>query len=298
MKKSMIYTAMMAVALASNSVYAADPIRVSILSGDNEEARLKSYECFTEYYEDKLGREIKLYPAADYSGFMQAYLGGTVDFSLRSSPSALAGIYLQDPEAMEIVGILENKDGSTGYYSVVFTRADSGIKSLEDLKGKNFAFGDPNSTSGYLIPSYELKQQGYDPETYFANASFSGGHEQSVLGVLNKQFDGAVTWTSGVGDKQKGYTAGQFYKMVDSGMLNMDDIEIIWKSNLIPNSAVGVRKSLDKETKDLLAKTTYDFAKEKPECFRDASGGRVGLQPADYDDYKTIIEIRKASEES
>lgn len=298
MNKTTLLAFAMTMTASINTALAAEPLRVSILGGENQEARLKSYACFQDYFAEKLDREVKLFPAADYSGFMQGMLGGTLDFALVTSPSAVAGIYLQDPEAVEIIGILVNKDGSKGYHSVVFTRADSGITKLEDLKGKTFAFGDPNSTSGYLIPNYELKQQGYNPEEYFGSVSFSGGHEQSVVGVLNKQFDAAVTWTSAVGDKKAGFTSGQFYKMVQNNMINMDDIEIIWKSNVIPNEPVLVRKSMDAADKAKIKEVTYQFVKEKPECFEDATGGRVNVEPASIDDYKTIIGIRKESEES
>ena len=97
------------------------------------------------------------------------------------------------------------------YISVMVVRADSGIKSLEDMKGHSLAWADPNSTSGYLIPSATLKAQGIklDDGAYFSKTGFAGGHEQGVVAVLNKQYDGAVTWTSGQGEKSRGLHARQ-----------------------------------------------------------------------------------------
>ena len=76
---------------------------------------------------------------------------------------------------------------------------------------------DPNSASGYLIPRAEFRAQGIDPESgkYFGRTGFAGGHEQTVVAVLNHQYDGGVTWTSGVGDPAVGYSRGALRMMVE-----------------------------------------------------------------------------------
>lgn len=73
--------------------------------------------------------------------------------------SGYAKTYLTDPDAVEPVLVKVNTDGSYGYHSIGFARKDSGVTSLDDLKDKVFAFGDPNSTSGYLIPSIEIPRE-------------------------------------------------------------------------------------------------------------------------------------------
>ena len=127
----------------------------------------------------------------------------------------------------------------------------SGIKTLEDMKGHSLAWADPNSTSGYLIPSATLKAKGIklDDGAYFSKTGFSGGHEQGVVAVLNKQYDGAVTWTSGQGEKSEGYTRGNLRSMVDKKMLKMSDVNIIWQSGKIPNGPWAVRIALPAELK-------------------------------------------------
>ena len=77
------------------------------------------------------------------------------------------------------------EDDSTGYFGVVVVRCDSGLKTIDDLKGKTLAFADPDSTSGYNVPYYNLVQQGYVPETFFSAIPFSGSHEAGVAGVAN-----------------------------------------------------------------------------------------------------------------
>ena len=118
--------------------------------------------------------------------------------------SGFAGAWL-DCHCIEPVVVPQENDGTTYYYSVMVTRKDSGIDSLEKMKGHSLAFADPNSTSGYLIQSATLKAMGIDltDGKYFSRTGFAGGHEQGVVAVLNKQYDGAVTWTSAQGDKEK-----------------------------------------------------------------------------------------------
>ena len=90
---------------------------------------------------------------------IQGLLGGKVDVVLSMSPSSYASVYLNNPKAVDIVGIaVDDKDQSRGYHSVVIVKADSPYKTLDDLKGKAFGFADPDSTSGYLIPNHAFKE--------------------------------------------------------------------------------------------------------------------------------------------
>ncbi len=89
--------------------------------------------------------------------------------------SAYAKIQLTDPEAVEVKLTKMNTNGSTGYYSIGFARKDSGITSIEDAKGKVFAFAEPNSTSGYLVPGAELTAKYGDLKSYFGEVKMSAG---------------------------------------------------------------------------------------------------------------------------
>ncbi len=143
-----------------------------ILGGENAQDRLTSQECFREKLEEALGVPVKLFTPADYDGVIQGLLGGTLDYAWLGA-SAFAKIYLTDPTAVDLMLTKMNADGSTGYFSIGFARADSGITSMETAAGKSFAFADPNSTSGYLVPAAELLAM-YGPlEEYFASVAFS-----------------------------------------------------------------------------------------------------------------------------
>jgi phosphonate transport system substrate-binding protein len=117
---------------------------------------------------------------APITEFRIGLLCGTLDYAELGSSSSGA-VYLADLDAVEPVVTTIQTDGTTGYYSVMLSRADGDIKILDEMKGKHLGFADPNSTSGYLIPSVALPEQGYEISSFFGQTTFSGGHEQNVL---------------------------------------------------------------------------------------------------------------------
>ncbi|MEX0310876.1 MAG: phosphate/phosphite/phosphonate ABC transporter substrate-binding protein, partial [Tateyamaria sp.] len=156
--KKIIAAALATTALAgAASAEGITEFRIGLLGGENAQDRLNSNECLRAYTEEALGVETKLFAPADYAGVIQGLVGGTLDMAWLGA-SSYAATYLQNPDAVEPVLVKINLDGSYGYHSIGFARKESGIASIDDMEGKVFGFGDPNSTSGYLIPSIEIPQ--------------------------------------------------------------------------------------------------------------------------------------------
>jgi phosphonate transport system substrate-binding protein len=268
-------------------------LRVGIIGGENEADRLKRLSCLKDKLETRLSIPVELYPATDYAGVMQGLLAGQLEMA-GLGPVGYAGIYLQDPEAVEPMVVSSNVDGSLGYYAVIVTRADSGITDLAGLEGKSLAWADPNSSSGYLYPKAGLELAGINIDSYFSRVGFSGGHEQGVIAVLDKQYDAAATWTSGLGEKSEGYTRGNLRRMVDKGMLDMDDLNIVWQSGIIPNGPTVVRKALPQELKDMLAGIYTRMHIDDPECYGNVMGGEgAGYVPVGEAFFAETIELRR-----
>ena len=224
--------------------------RIGILGGENASDRLRSNDCLREKTEALLGVPTKLFAPADYNGVTEGLLGGNLDLAWLGA-SAYAKVYLTNPEAVEPVLVKINSDGSYGYHSIGFARVDSGIKNLDDMKGKVFAFGDPNSTSGYLIPSIEIPSLGYSmkPGEYFKDVVFTGGHEQTIVAVANGDVAGGVTWADGLGAWEDGYNSGALRKAADAGLVDMTQIVEIWKSKVLPAGRFGEPKELPADVK-------------------------------------------------
>lgn len=281
----------------------AEPVtnwRIGILGGENEADRLKNYTCWQTLVEEEMGVTVELFPASDYAGVMQGLISGNLEAAELGS-SAYAGIYLQEPEAVEPLVTYKQTDGSTGYYSVMVVKADSGIEDLTAMKGKSLAFADPNSTSGYLVPNFHLNQQGYstaDDGEFFNQVGFSGGHEQGIVAVLNDQYDAAVTWSSMVGDETDGYSNGNLHKMVQKGALDMGDVKIIWQSPEIPNGPRVVRKNIDDAQKAKYKEMLLSLHETDQDCFFNISGGEaMQFVERDHSNWESIIEMRKATME-
>lgn len=271
--------------------------RIGVLGGENAQDRLASNECLRSYVQDLLGVETKIFTPADYDGVIQGLLGGSIDLAWLGA-SGYAKTYLTDPEAVDVVLVKTNLDGSFSYHSIGFARKDSGITSLADMKGKKFGFGDPNSTSGYLIPSIEIPQQtgaSMESGAYFGEVVFTGGHEQTIVAVKNGDVDGGVTWADGQGEWIDGYNSGALRKAVDAGLVDMNDLVEIWRSKPIPEGPVVLRRALPADVKEKVTQLLKDLHGKDPECaYNVAAGETAGFAPITHDAYESIIAVRKA----
>ncbi len=284
-------TALASVAMAQDA--AITEFNIGILGGENAQDRLTSQECYRAAIETALGVPVKLFTPADYDGVIQGLLGGTLDMAWLGA-SAYAKLYLTDPAAVDLALTKMNVDGSTGYYSVGFARADSGITSMKDAAGKTFAFADPNSASGYLVPAAELSATYGDLEAYFASVAFSGGHEQTIVGVANGDFAAGVSWADGLGNWEDGYNSGAFRRAADAGLINMSDLVEIWKSTLIPEGPMVVRAALPDDVKAAVIKLTADLHETDAKCaYGVAAGEAKDFVPVTIDAYEGILAARR-----
>lgn len=269
-------------------------LNFGVVSVENQGDAVTRYKDFGKYVERKLGVKLKLYLASDYAGVIQALTSGQLQVASLGA-SSYAAAWIDSKGGVEPIATNQELDGELGYYSVLFVKSGSPYKSLQDLKGKTVAFADPNSTSGYLVPLVSLKKEGINPSTYFGRAPFSGGHEQNVLGVLKGNYDAAFTWTS------KGDRSGNFRMMVDKGMLDRKAVRVIWKSPLIPNPPMVIRKDLPEQMKKDVTKLFLDLnknPKDKPVMEAVARGKTKGFVKVGADMYDPIVKARIALKES
>jgi len=270
--------------------------RIGLLGGENVQDRLASNECFRAYAEEALGVPVRLFTPADYNGVIQGLIGGTLDMAWLGA-SAYAAVWINDPEAVHPVLVKTNLDGSYMYYSIGIARADSGITSLADMEGKSFAFADPNSTSGYLVPLIEIPEAGYSMTEgeFFSRVAFSGGHEQTIIAVVNGDFDAGVVWADGQGEWEDGFNSGALRRATDAGIVDMNDIVEMWRSRPIPEGPIVLRKALPQDVQDTVIELMSTLHETDPECaYGVAAGETAGFTPIGHDAYETIIAVRKS----
>lgn len=267
--------------------------RIGILGGELQAMQLRDHACLKARTEQALGVPVELFASRDYTGVYEGLHAGSLD-AAGMGAAGYAGLFLEDPDLVEPLVTVKQEDGALGYHSVLFVRADSPYRTIEDLRRKSLAFTEQLSTSGFLIPYHELAEQGYEPSRFFRTIAFVGGHPQAVTAVLNGDFDAGVTWSSMIGDYERGFSRGNLRRMVERGLLDMGDLRILWKSELIPAGPYVVRKALPQEPKDLYRQVLLDLADRDRSCFERIVGGRaVDFELITHDYYESIIDIRR-----
>jgi phosphate/phosphite/phosphonate ABC transporter binding protein len=212
------------------------------------------------------------------------------DFAMADAGSLMLGASRGIPAkaVMTVVGVSS---------FCVVARKDSGITSIETAKGKTFAFADPNSTSGYLVPAAELTATYGKLEEFFSEVKMSGGHEQTIVGVSAGDFASGVSWADGLGNWEDGYTNGAFRKAADAGLVDMSDLVEIWRSKLIPNGPYVVRASLPTDVKDTVTAMVADMWETDKECaYALAAGDAKDFIPVTHADFEGVIAARKLQE--
>ena len=260
-------------------------LSIGISSGENEADAIARTQGYADYLSRTLGVPVNIVRGTDYAAVVEAMRAEQIQFaSIGPANYALANKVMGD--LVTPVAVARDKEGALGYYSVIAVRADSDYQTLEDIKGKSFAFADPNSTSGYAVPSYYLSTElNTSADEYFSEVAFSGGHEQSVIALLANTFEAVAT-------HQTNDHAGNIPRMVDKGMIEAGSTRIIWTSPLIPNSPVVMRTDLPEDLKKAFTDAIFAFAEADPVAFEAyTSGNSKGYAPAKHEDYLDVIAI-------
>lgn len=258
-------------------------VTIGATTVENQAATIDRFQPLADYFEEQLGVEMQIQQANDYAAVVQALTAGHIHLARLGGSSYAAG-WIDSDGGIEPLVVPAELDGELGYHSVLIVRADSDYQSLDDLQGRSLAWADPNSTSGYLVPMVSLREDGIEPDEFFGNTVFSGGHEQSVIGVLNGSLDSAFTWTS------KGDNTGQLRMMMDRGMLDREDIRVIWESPLIPNPLYAVPGELPEDMKQDISDFFLSLHEERPDLADAAASGRTsGFVVATHEMYQPVL---------
>jgi phosphonate transport system substrate-binding protein len=231
----------------------AKEISFGIISTDSAAAQRDRWEPFFRDMEKKTGLTVKSFYASDYAGVIEAMRFNKVQVAWYGNKAAMEAV---DRANGEIFAQLMYADGTYGYHALLITHKDSPYKSLDDVfangKNINFGIGDPNSTSGFLVPTYYVfSQRKVDPREVFKTVR-NGSHGANIQAVLAKQLDVATNNTEDYGrlEATKPDQASQ--------------IRVIWKSPLIPSDPFVWRKDLDSASKEKIRNFVLNYAKTDP----------------------------------
>ena len=213
-------------------------LNFGVIPTDSSANMTERFDSLVKYLEKKVGVQVELKTATDYAAVITGMQFKHIDFAYFGPKSYVEAATRANADAFALEVTM---DGSKGYHGVIITREGSGLNTIQDLKGKTWAFTDPNSTSGTLVPMvYFLQELKIDPDKYFSKVIYSGSHEASMLSVKNGRIDGAST-----NDLDMARGNGKEWNQEK-------DFNIIWRSPLIPGSPIAYRKDLPDSLKRAL----------------------------------------------
>jgi phosphonate transport system substrate-binding protein len=232
------------------NVHAAEEINFGVISVDSSNALKSQWQPFIDDMSKATGLKIKPFFATDYAGIIEGMRFNKVQVAWYGNKSAMEAV---DRSNGEIFAKSIRLDGSEGYNSLLITNVDSPYKNLDDVlkntKNINFGIGDPNSTSGTLVPSYYVfAKNNINPKSDFKSIR-SANHAANLLAVANKQVDVATNNTE------------DYERMQAKSPEVIEKIRIIWKSPLIPADPFVYRKDLSNDAKTKIKNFMFNYGK-------------------------------------
>ncbi|MDH3664101.1 MAG: phosphate/phosphite/phosphonate ABC transporter substrate-binding protein [Alphaproteobacteria bacterium] len=262
------------------STLAADAaLTLAFIPQENPEKLLGDIDVITGYLGERLGVPVEGFVTLDHAAAVEALRGGTADISFTG---ALPYVFAHDAFGAEVL-LAEVYRGSSTYTSRLFVRKDSGLATLEDLRGKTAAFADPISESGYLYPLEILAEAGLldpsaDPHSFFADVYFAGGYQQAIQAVAHGLVD-----VAGV---------SEFSDML---LTPEQQTEVHWiaESRPIPSHAVIVRPGLDADLKAAFVEAMLDLNQPENRHLLKHVYGPDGYVATDHQAYEAVSKIAR-----
>lgn len=242
--------AALAIGLGMTTGAFAQDINFGIISTEATQNLKQDWQPLIDDMSRQTGLKVTAFFAPDYAGIIEGMRFNKVHLGWFGNKSAMEAV---DRAGGEVFAQMVNADGTQGYYSHLIVHKDSPLNTLDDVlkNGKSLSFGngDPNSTSGFLVPSYyAFAQHKVDAKSLF-KLTRSANHETNALAVANKQVDVATN------------NSENLEKVKERSPEKFKEIKIVWTSPLIPLDPLVMRRDLPEATKAKIKNFFYNYAK-------------------------------------
>ncbi len=253
-------------------------IKVGVIPTEGGGESKERFEPLGKHLEKCLGIKVEIVSAADYAGVITAMEHNHIDFAYFGPKSYVEA---HEKAKAEPLGMELDVNGNPGYTPIIIVKTGSGIKTIEDARGKTFCFTDPNSTSGCLAPSVVFSRDlKIDPDKYFKEVSFSGSHGASILAVKNGKIDVAATNDLDLG------------RMVEKGELSVDDVTVIYSANPLPGAPMCGRGDLPESLKAAFAGALMKLNFDKDTLAKLGNGGYAPVDDSNYDIIRYLAKVK------
>ena len=258
----------------------------AVVPAENASGVGDRFAPFVAYLTKELGVPVKLRIANDYAAVIEGQRAGNIHIAYYG-PASYSTAYSTGVKTEPFV-TTRNNDGSIGYYSVIYVKANSPYQKIQDLKGKAIGFVDPNSTSGYNAPRFFLHKAGIDADSFFAKSVVTGSHENAVIALDKGTVDCAANWWNADTDSN-------LTRMVAKNMVKKEDFRVVFKSGLLPGSPYAYLAALPADAKQAIVKAFVDAPAKNQAAFDKLSDGKdkefVAVSHKDYQDTVEMIQF-------
>lgn len=271
MKRVRLFPVMtLLVALLLANCASEDPFTIVLIPSDDAVSTEEGFAPTVEYLEAAMGMDVRIVTVADYAAVVEAMKYGHADVA-RFGPFSYV-LATQEANVEALVADVKANTGRAAYNGLILSRPD-----LETLDGATFAYVDPGSTSGYLVPSTYIKREGIE----LGEVLFAGSHPAVIQAIRNGSVDaGAVA-------------DNRWYYALEEGIVTEDEVKVFWTSPELPVGPWAVRSDLDTQTKEAFKQAMLAM----PEAIARAQGVEaIGYVPITDADYHFVRQVQEASE--
>ena len=163
-------------------------LRVTTIPEEAATEQVRKFTPLAAYLEKRLGMKVEFTPVSDYPAAVEALVNKKVELVWFGG---FTHVQAQIRSGGKIIPIAQREE-DTKFQSVFIAKTDSGIKTLDGMKGKQVSFGSQSSTSGHLMPRNNLLNAGINPEKDFRRIAYSGAHDATIASVVNGKVDAAA----------------------------------------------------------------------------------------------------------
>lgn len=261
---------------SSNQSITTSTLEVAVIPWQSPAEQEQKLQPLAEYLQSVLKRPVHFQITKDYAAAVNLLVEEKVEMAYLAALTYVKA-YERNNKLQPIVLPIDATTGRPWYTSAIVVDASQGIQTLQDLKGKRFAFVSPSSTSGFLLPLHAFRAQNIDPARDFARIFYAGSHDKAQTALAKGEVDA-------IADDQASFLRAQA-----AGKLPAKNYKIIWESEPIPTGPIVINTS--KFTPEAITKLQQALI-DAPLGVVDVSGSKsAGYTLAKDADFESIRQI-------
>ncbi|WP_158582984.1 phosphate/phosphite/phosphonate ABC transporter substrate-binding protein [Lysinibacillus yapensis] len=254
----------------------ADSLTIGFIPLKEKEVMLEEYKPIQNYLEENLDFPVNIEIMDNYANLVKGMENESIDIGYFGAFS-----YIAAESQMPLTPLIVEERKVTGIYyqSFIISRSDSNLKTIDDLKGKKFAFVDSGSTSGFVLPYALFKSRSIEMDNYFSGIHYSGSHVGVLEDLKNSIVDaGAIS-------------SIQYEQLLEDGEIREEDYTIIWESPEIPGSPYVARSELDQKLQENFVEAMLTIHQEIPDELSQYDRSLEKFVKIENKDYNSIRNI-------